>query len=360
MSQTGLERRGFLKGVGAAGVAAPAILARGAWAQGKSINVGTYTGPQADYIRKNLIPKFEADYGCRVYQSEGSTLGQIGILRTQKANPSYTVMFMDDVGIPIAKAEDLIAPLPAGQMKNVANVFPRFVLNDGYGVAFAVSTAAPFYNTQSAKPLGSYAELWEPRLKGRFMMVTPKQTQGVLLPVVAAALATGKPLQEAQYEVDKGWDKLAELKPNVQTLYEAGVTAVLQVSQGQADFGGLEMSKIVLPYTAKGAPVDLCYPKEGAFGILGCMTLVRNGPNPDLGAAFLDRMLEPAIQTGMAEASYAAPTVKGLSLKPEVGKLLAYPESRIEEMKLATIDWTFINPKRGAMIEKANQIFGVR
>ena len=341
-----------------AGLAAPLAYVRRGWAQGKSINVGTYTGPQGDFVRRQVIPKFQSDFGCRVYQTEGVTLGQIAILRTQKANPTYDVMFMDDVGVPVAKDEDLIAALPRDKMPNLERLLPRFLLNDGFAAAFAVSVVTPFYNTGAVASFESWEQLWDPRFKGRFMAVTPKQTQSVQLLVAAAALATGKPFQEAQYQIDSGWDKLAALKPNVQTVYDNNVTAVLQVAQGQADVAGPDFSKTVLPYAAKKAPVAMSYPKEGVFGGVNTLTVVKDGPNPDLGAAFADRMLDPAIQKGLSEFTFAAPTVSGITLNAETAKHAAYPAARMDEMKLVTIDWSAINPKRGSIVEKYNQVFG--
>lgn len=351
------NRRNVLAGAGAM-VAAPHLLIRNSWAADKEINVGTYTGPQGEFVRRNVIPKFQSDFGCKVFQTEGVTLGQIAILRTQKANPTYSVMFMDDVGVPVAKNEDLIAPFPTDKIPNLANVIPRFLLNDGFAAAFAVSVVAPFYNSQSVTGIESWEQLWDSRYKGRFMLITPKQTQSIQLLVAATALATGKSLKEAQYVVDSGWDKMAALKPNVQTIYENNVTAVLQVSQGQADIAGPDFSKTVLPYTMKKAPVAMSAPKEGVFGGVNTLTMVKNGPNPDLAAAFIDRMLDAEVQKALAEATFAAPTVKGVKLNDTTAKLVAYPETRMDEMKLMTIDWSFINPKRGALVERYNQVFG--
>ena len=309
-------------------------------------------------MRRQVIPKFQSDFGCRVFQTEGVTLGQIALLRTQKANPAYSVMFMDDVGVPVARDEGLIAPLPRDKMPNLARVLPRFVLNDGFAAAFAVSVVSPFYNTQAVPGIESWEQLWDPRFKARMLLVTPKQTQSVQLLVAAAALATGKSFAEAQYLTDAGWDKMAALKPNVQTIYDNNVTAVLQVSQGQADVGGPDFSKTVLPYAAKKAPGAMSAPKEGVFGGVNTVTLVQNAPDPELGAAFADRMLDPAVQKALAEYTFAAPTVAGVTLNAETAKLAPYPEARMDELKLMTIDWAAINPKRGAIVERFNQVFG--
>lgn len=340
-----------------AALATPLLLTRPANAADRSINVGTYTGPQGEFIRRFVIPRFQTDFSCRVFQTEGVTLGQISVLRTQKANPRYSVMFMDDVGVPVARDEGLIDPLPIDKMPNLARLIPRFLLTDKHAAAFAVSVVAPFFNTAALSAVPTWELLWDPKYKSRFLLVTPKQTQSVQMLVAATALATGKSFNEAQYLVDQGWDKMAALKPNVQTVYDNNVTAVLQVSQGQADIGGPDFGKTVLPFAMKKAPVAMSAPREGVFGGVNTVTIVKNGPNPDLAAAFADRMLEPATQKALSEYTYAAPTVVGITLNAETAALVSYPESRMDDMKLMTVDWSVMNPKRGAIVEKFNSTF---
>ncbi|WP_454688377.1 ABC transporter substrate-binding protein [Achromobacter aloeverae] len=337
-------------------LALPAFAIRDAWAQNKVLRISTYTGPQAEYVRKSIIPAFEKKYGCKVLQTESATLANIAVMRTQRDNPQYSVMMMDDLGIPIAKDEKLIAQLPKDKIPNLANVFPRYVLNDAYGTAFSVSAIAPWYNPTLGSPINSFADLWSDELKGQFMMTTPKLSMSVTLLVAAAALATGKPIAQAQYELDAGWAKMTALKPNVQTIYEVAGTAVLQISQGQAIAAGPDFSKSIYPYMAQGAPVRFSTPTEGAFAGINCLTLVNNAPEPDLGAAFIDMSLSNEFQKGMAEYIYAAPAVKGIDLVDKVAKLVPYPDEKINT--LHNLDWAYINPRRSAIIDKFNQVFG--
>ena len=48
-------------------LAAPLIIGRRASADERAITVGIYTGQQGDVVRKQIIPPFEAKYGCKVY-----------------------------------------------------------------------------------------------------------------------------------------------------------------------------------------------------------------------------------------------------------------------------------------------------
>jgi putative spermidine/putrescine transport system substrate-binding protein len=339
-----------------AGALAPMAFTRGAWSQGKSIQVGVWGGTQGEFIRKTVVPAFERDFGCRVLAEEGNTLGQIARLRATRANPRYTVMFVDDLGVEICKREGLIDPLPVAQMPNMKQVYPRFVYEGGYGVALAISTGGIFYNPKATKPLTSYAELWDPRFARKISLVSPKTTPSVFVVIACAAIATGKPLAEAQYLTDAAWAKLEALKPNVLNLYTTD-TASLNVAQGEGDLGGIEYSKYVLPYTVKGANVDMCYPKEGAFAGVNCQVLVKGAPNPELGAEFMNRMLSVGVQQPLAEVALAAPPIEGVTFKPEIAKLLAYPLSKMDEMSLFSPDWGYVNQHRPAWIEKINQIF---
>ena len=121
------------------------------------------------------------------------TLEQIALMRTSRNNPKYTVMFVDDIGIELAKREGLIEKLPREQIPSMERVLDRFVYYDGYGAAFAMSAAGLCYNTATGKPLVSYGDLWDPRLRGRFMMESPKATQSLYLLIAAVSLETGKP-----------------------------------------------------------------------------------------------------------------------------------------------------------------------
>jgi putative spermidine/putrescine transport system substrate-binding protein len=349
-----VTRRTFLK-AGTAVIAAPMII-RSASAQTRQLYVGVYNSALGKLIEKEVIPKFEAEFKCRVFANEGATLANIASLRATRDAPRFSVMSMDDVGIPQAKQEGLIEKLDVNKIPNLEKVYKRYIFEDGYGVGFSISSAALFINPQVTKPIQSYAEIFDPKYRKQILLNTPKNTQSVLMLIVAAALATGKPFKEAQYQIDTAWDQLEKLKPNVLTIYDTEAQ-VLQVAEGQAKIGGIEYSKAVYPHTAKGVPLDMTYPKEGAFTGINSLTLVKNAPEPELGAAFINRILEPSVAQMLAERTLGAPSVAGIDFKPEVAKFLAYPDTKATEMGLFTPDWNYVIPKRGAWLERYNQVF---
>jgi len=351
-----VSRRSLLAASLAAG-AFPTIAMRRASAQERAIHVGVYNSAQGQLIKREVIPRFQTDYRCRVFTTDGATLTNIAALRATRAAPRFTVMSMDDVGVPQAKAEGLIDQLNPAEIPNLAKVYPRFLFEDGYGVGFAISSCSLFYNPQVVRQVPSYGEIWEPKYRRRFLMNTPKNTQSVLLLIAAAALATGKPLSEAQYVADEGWGRLNDLKPNVLTIYDSEAM-VMMVAQGQADIGGLEYSKSIIPHMTRGVPLAMATPREGSFTGINGLTLVKNGPERELGCAFINRILDPPVAQMLAEQTLTAPSVSGINFRPEIGRYLAYPDTKMQDMGLFTPDWNHIIPRRPGWLDRYNQIFG--
>ena len=356
---SGPTRRTLLRRAGlmAAGLATPTILMRRASAEDRTIHVGIYESAQGNLMRKYMIPQFEADYKCRVITLGGATLSNMAALRATRANPLYSAMCMDDIGVTQAKKEGLIDPFTPTDVPNLASVYPRFVLEGGYGTAFAVSWASLFGKSELEQEFRSYAQVWDPKFSKRYLMTTPQYTQSLYMLIVAAALTTGKPLHEAQYVADQGWPHLAELKPNVLTFYNSE-SMVMMIPQGQADIAGIEYSKAIAPYTSRGVPVTMLRPKEGTFTGINCITLPKNAPDRELGCAFINRLLDPAVQRILAEGTLAAPPIGKMDFKPEVARFLAYPDTKMDDMGLFTPDWNYIIPRRSAWVEKYNETFG--
>src|SRR6218665_1369538 len=140
---TDISRRTFGKlALGTAALAAPLAapmgFVRNGFAAGKEISVGIWGGSQGEFVKKEIIPAFEKDFNCKVTAEEGFTLANVGKMRATKDNPKFSVMFIDDVAIPICKAEGLIEQMPKSDMPALANLSPRFGF-DGWASALAIS-----------------------------------------------------------------------------------------------------------------------------------------------------------------------------------------------------------------------------
>lgn len=343
---------------GLAGALAAPFIAGGARAQTPSIQVGVWAGDQGEFVKSRIVPGFEREFGCKVYVEEGVTLTHVAKMQAQRDSPRFTVMFIDDFAVNLCRKAGLIEPLPADRMDNLRLVPKRFLFEDGFGVAIAVSLCAIFYNTTQIQRLDGYADLWNRAYARQIALSSVGVTGGMFMVIAAAALATGKSLAEAQFMPDEGFRKLAELKPNILQQYTSSSQAVTLVAQGEASIGAISYTKFIYPYVLRGAPLNAVLPKEGTFPGVNCQVLVKGGPNQVLGAAFMNRMLDPQVQKDLAEYTMAAPTVSGVQLKPDVKKYVAYPETEMDAMGLVLPDWGHLNEVRRDWTDRWNKIFG--
>ena len=80
-------------------------------------------------MRKSVLPDFEKDFDCKVDAQQGSTLGQIALLRASKDAGKFTVMFVDDLGVEIAgEREGVSDTLRRTRCANLDEVYSRLRL----------------------------------------------------------------------------------------------------------------------------------------------------------------------------------------------------------------------------------------
>ena len=168
------------------------------------------------------------------------------MLRTQKANPTYSVTFMDDVGVPVAKEEGLIAAWSRQIRRKESSCWwplPR-------------------------SPLG----IWS----------TTRIPDGPGL------------------EHDGG------VEPNVRTIYDNNVTAVLQVAQRQADIGGPDFSPTHAASRKRNLAKPLRLRAQSSVnhwdGVIRRLACLRNLSQLDQHSVRVSRVEEGDAAAAMAEA----------------------------------------------------------
>ena len=196
-------------------LARPAVLR----AETKDLVVGGAAG-MAGYMKEFVFPVVEKQLGIHVVFDGTRSLVNLEKLRADKAAPKMSVVLMDDPVMQIAWDDGLIAKLTPSTVPNLAKIKPAAVHLDGAWANYQQPWAGIAYNTK-ALPNGvlSYATLWDPASKGKVIVPSLQNTEGLWTLLAASHLETGKPFQEAQYDMDAGFKKLASLKPNVLTIY---------------------------------------------------------------------------------------------------------------------------------------------
>lgn len=192
----------------------------------------------------------------------------------------------------------------------------------------------------------SWEALWAPEAAGRVIIPSLQNTEGMWTLFAAAHLATGKPLAEAQYDIDAAFGKLEELKPNLLNIYSTVTQAFNLLEQGEIDMLAGNWSAFALPRQVAGAPVGLAAPREGIFAMPSGICLVKDGPNAGLADIYVNEMLGAELQARVAEFSSSLPANVNAAVAPGM------PEG----VEIFSPDWAFVTANRAEWIERFDRL----
>ena len=309
-------RRRFLAGVSAlAGVAAlgfPAIVGRAA----EPLKVGTYGGYFKDSFDKHIYPEFTKETGIEI-ESIAEPTGEAWLVQLETAARAGAapadVSMMAQVAMLKGQSSRLWAPLDLGKLPNAKNLLPQYVHRypdgkvDGIGAVAWYITLVTNTDAYGEAP-GSWAELWDPKNKGRLGLLA-LVSNSFLLEITAKTFFGGTEFLNTEENIVKVLDKLAELKPNVALWYrdegqfqQALQSGEIPMGQYYHDVAGLA--------AAEGHPVRSTFPKEGGVNDSGCWAVSRASKREADALVFMDYMCRPDIQAKLARNVGTAPTVR--------------------------------------------------
>jgi putative spermidine/putrescine transport system substrate-binding protein len=340
-----LSRRNLLKGSAAAAtlLAAPALVR----AQSKELVVGG-AASHTKWVEEIVAPAFEKRYGARIIFEGTKSLVNLEKMQSNKANPYLSVVQMDDPVMIMAVNEGLLTPITPAIAPNVDKLRNGTVHMDGMWANYVQPWAGIAYNTAMGG-VDSWAKLWAPEFKGKVVIPSLQNTEGMWTLFMAAHLATGKPLSEAQYEIDAAFSKLEELKPNLLNVYAVLTQSFNLLEQNEIAMLAGQFSSYAMPRKAEGAAIDLAAPKEGIFAMPSGICLVKDGPNAELAAAYVNEMLGAEMQGILAKQTYALPAnteVTGVDIAPA-------------GIEVFGPDWAFVSKNRTSWIERFDRLMAI-
>lgn len=346
------SRRTLLKtaALGAVAVSAPWVttVARA----GGQLTVILNQGLLAKLWIDELNPRFEKETGATLNVQQSVTGNMLAMLKTQKDNPPDLMQF-SEAGVFQARDEGLLRQLNTASIPNWKYLNSAFNMADDHSAGMLDAMNTIFFNTDSVKDAPrSWAELWDPANKGRIAIPPVAWNNGVRLIVTAAQVATGKPLAEAQYDIEAGIQHLAKLKKNDVTVYNGAPEALQLLQSGQASLVPFYVS-FAAPLITKGAPI---YPaavlEEGKEGEIVGLNMPINAKNVELAHAYINMSLEKGFQEKIDSVLRARCAHIDVSPSAETLKLIGPPENT------NYADWAFLSKNRRKISEMWNEVFG--
>jgi putative spermidine/putrescine transport system substrate-binding protein len=335
-----VSRRRIL-GTGAAAAAVvggfPAIVR----AQAKEIVVGGAAN-FAPWMNGTVAEAFEAKYKTKIVYEGSRSLVNLEKMQKNKDKQYLSVVMMDDPVMILAVKEDLLEKLTPATVPNLAKLRPGTVHMDGMWANYLQPWQGIAYNTKSlAAGFPAWADMYDPKFKGRLVIPSLQNTEGLANLVIAAAIETGKPIDQAQFDIDAGFKKIKTLKPNILTIYTQIPQAMNLLEQGEAWAIPSLFSSVVIP-KEKESPIKMSVPKEGIFVGPAGVCLVKGGPNKEMALALIDMLLGAELQDKLQPETYAFPS--NTAAKPPLG-LAA-------DVKVHNLDWEFVAKERGEWVKR--------
>jgi putative spermidine/putrescine transport system substrate-binding protein len=300
-------------------------------------------------FRDFFFDPFEKKTGIKIFYEGTNSSTNLAKMRAEKSAPKRSLVFMDDVVLMTAMDEKLLVPLPAA-VANLGDVVPRSIGTDRFWTNYMVMKSGVALNTKVGKPIGSWNDLWQPPAKGRVIVPNLTITEGLWVLIMAASLKSGKALKEAQFDIDAGFAKMQELKPNLLTIYNNAPQAIDLLQQGEAWYIAGQFSQNVLRFREMGRPMDFAKVKEGGFAMPQSVAMVAGSPHQEVAAQLVDFILSLEIQDKLSEILFSAPVNRKAKVAPKFADALPTADAMDKELFLA--DWDNIRKNRPQWIQR--------
>jgi putative spermidine/putrescine transport system substrate-binding protein len=344
MRNARLSRRHFLAGTAAvATVGFPAIVR----SQPKEIIIGGAASHKA-FMDPTVIPMFEKKYDCKIIFEGTKSLVNLEKMVSNKSKPYLSVVMMDDPVLLLAVKEDVLEKTTAAKVANMTKLKAAAIHMDGMWTNYQLPYAGIAHSPSKVKAApASWADVWDAKYKGKVIVPSLQNTEGLSVFFMAAHLETGKPMKEAQYQTDAAFKKLRALKPNLLTIYTQMPQAFNLLEQGEAWMIAGALSSYAAERKRQGAAVEMGAPKEGVMAMPSGIARVKNGPQPELAWAFINEMLGAEYQKILTEVAAAIPTNTAVAVPAGIPKDVFVP------------DWANVSEQRKGWVERWDKEMGV-
>jgi putative spermidine/putrescine transport system substrate-binding protein len=275
--------------------------------------VSVWGGSWKDMVADVVAKKFTADTGVEVEFITGGTIDRLNKAKLAKDQPESDLTFTTSHVGWLYATDGLFEPLDLAKVPNGANLVDEAKLSP-YHIGTWAYVYTIGYRADLVKniKIESWADLWKPELKG--MIAVPDFDPSHMIAV--SALLSGA--DAAHWE--KGQARLTELKPNFKAFYATDAQSQQLMASGETPVQVM-LSMNAHHMIAEGVPITLVIPKEGAVLGIDAVGIMKGSKHVENAYKFINTLLDPQVQTRIAEAKKGSPTVTNAKLDAETAKL---------------------------------------
>lgn len=315
-------------------LAAPAIWGRDATAQirrGDELSVGVWGGVQERILREHVVRPLEERHGVRCNLVLGGTVERRARAYAERGRPSFDLLYLNIFESRQA-VRDGVTQAPSTSVPAFERLYP-VARQGGYGVAFNPVTVV-YDRRKMSTPLESWRDLWRPELRGKVIWPSYPGAQGT-----AALLMTAKVFGGSEANADVAFTKMAELKPFA--AFQSSQDQLFTLFDGEVGAASVEFGSFTRSYAeARNPNIVVADPSEGQAIAMNVACITTGTRNQALAEAWIDLHLSAPCQQAYAERIYYSPTVRDLTLPPELAGKLIMGEAAVE--RLVDFDWDVV------------------
>jgi putative spermidine/putrescine transport system substrate-binding protein len=313
-----ISRRHFLSaGTGAA--ASLAFSSPQARAEAGQVVVGTWGGDYGQLLSDLIDKPLLAPKGIEVLQDVANADPRKTKLlaERQSRRGSMDVACLSDSDAYLVAQMNAFEAVDDKKVARLDKVFPE--LRTETAIPHIYSAQVILYNVNQVKtPPTAYADLWDPKWRGKVGLVD------ILYPAntLAAALAGGGGVSN----FDPAEKKLMELRSLDVKIYPSNEALAAALKSEEVWLTVMWLARGFM-WKKAGIPLAHAVPKEGAASIVFEASVPRNARNKEGGFAYLDAMLDPKAQIAFADKMGYVPTVSDAVLPEDIARQVALGEA---------------------------------
>lgn len=270
----------------------------------------------ADYVKPELIQRFEREQNCHVVVDTYDT-NEAMYAKLKLGVTGFDIIFPSNYIFNLMLVQGMIEKLDYSSLPNTNLLDPVFAkrLSERelqFGVPYMISFTGIGYRSDKVKePITSWSVFGNKSYKGRMTMLNDmRETLGACLRYLGYSVNTTN-----KNEIEKAADVLINWKKNLAKFeneqYKNGIaTSEFLVVQG---YNG-DLSQVAV----ENANVQFSYPKEGTSFSIDLMAIPKNAPNQELAKSFINFLLQPDVAAeNIAFTQFLSPNIGAYELLDE-------------------------------------------
>lgn len=301
-------------------------------------------GIATEIFRKCLTEPFARAFGVEVETPPRSEHFIDDVRRSVESGAAdYDVVEWAPHWLAEAKRTGLCEPIDFAALPNLADMYPRYLDPDGYGVGVFVWGMTIIYNPDLLdRPPTRWADLWSPWLKRRIAL-RDQLGSGYLMQATCKVLGISVDALADDAVFERAWSKLGDLagqvsqwchsEGHVQEVIASGAVAVSQqfidVAQIQRD---------------RGVSIEVVFPEEGPVWDFRSWTVVKGCRRPELARAFIDFAQAPEQQKSLCETFYGHPVNRKVKLDEALLPRIYGGPCSDSDISFASWEWYLSRP----------------